>query len=186
MQFLGFRRAGSAAPSEVSDLAPLPVEIAGGATLPPVAGRTLTREDTPPGIGTGAAYADLDAIGTVMTFPGVFRANVSSGLLQSARYYDLDDEGLAVDLWLFSRRPAAPTDNSALALSDADLRNVVAVVSFASFADAANGRFSQSGGLGLMVHGSGGTDLYGIAQARGALNIAASNLPVFAIDVVPD
>lgn len=185
MQFLGFRRAGSAAPSEVSDLAPLPVEITGGATLPPVAGRTLTREDTPPGIAP-AAYADLDAIGTVMTFPGVFRAGVSTGLLQSARYYDLSDQAVAVDLWLFSRRPAAPTDNSALSLSDADLRNVVAVVSFASFADAANGRFSQSGGLGLMVNGSGGTDLYGIAQSRGAPTIAAANLPVFAIDVVPD
>lgn len=135
---------------------------------------------TPTGITTGAAYADKDAIGTTameFTVP-------QTGIIETANYYDLDDEGLQVDLWLFTAAPAAQTDNSAFTLTDAELQTCVGVIEFTSFADATNGQFSQRKGLGLGYYSNGGT-LYGQLQARGALNIASSNLPGFRLLVIP-
>ena len=61
------------------------------------------------GIATGAAYADLDALGLAVSIDVPI-----SGVIQSATYYDLDDEGLQVDLWLLSDKPTDQTDNSAV------------------------------------------------------------------------
>ena len=136
---------------------------------------------SPTGIGTGAAYADLDSMGTTaFTFTNV----PSSGVIESALYFDLDDEGLQVDLWLFNAAPAAQTDNSAFALTDAELQTVIGVISFTSFSDAANGQFSARNGMGLGYVVPGNT-IYAQLQARGALNIAASNLPAFKLLIIP-
>ena len=146
-------------------------------------------EQTPvevPGITTGAAYADKDQIGSLFSFDRVSRNDVFSGILQGGNYYDLDDEGLQVDLWLFYGTVTLAADNAAFALSDGDLAKVVAVLSFTAFSDAANGQFSQVTGLAKPFRTRGGTRLWAAAQARGALNIAAGNLPRFSLDVLPD
>src|SRR3990167_2676793 len=144
-------------------------------------GRTFqTRLLTPPGIVTGAAYADLDAIGTHFSFE-VPR----SGVIQSAIYYDLDDEGLQVDLWLLDDAPTVQTDNSAIAFIEHDLIKVITRIQFMSFADAANGQFAESKAIGK-AYVQKNKRMWAQCQARGALNIAAGNLPQFRIDFLSD
>lgn len=132
------------------------------------------------GIGTGSAYADKDAIGTVATSVTV----PQSGTIETAVYYDLDDEGLEVDLWLFTAAPADQTDNSAFALTDAELQTVIDVIPFTTFSDAANGQVSFQHARGASYISKGGT-IYAQLQARGALNIAAANLPVVELRILP-
>ena len=146
-----------------------------------VVGKTYTTPRlTPPGIVTGAAYADLDAIGTH------FRFEVPvSGVIQTAIYYDLDDEGLQVDLWLFEDAITIQTDNSAVALIDQDLVKVIGRLQFIAFGDAANGQFSPLTSLGL-AYVQPNRRMWAQLQARGALNIAAGNLPMFRLTILSD
>lgn len=157
-----------------------PQEKALGLTTAVVGKTFQTRHLTPPGIATGAAYADLDALGLHFSF-GVPK----SGVIQSAIYYDLDDEGLQVDLWLLDDKPTVQTDNSALAFIDNDLVKVIGRLQFIAFGDAANGQFSNLTSLGLAYVQPNGL-LWAQCQARGALNIAAGNLPMFRLTILSD
>lgn len=147
-----------------------------------VVGKTfITELLVPPGIGTGAAYADLDAIGKQFSFIVPY-----SGIIQSAVYYDLDDEGLQVDLWLFNNEPSTDqTDNSAFALSDTDLLKVISVIQFSTFRDAANGQVSPKDNIGK-AYVIPNRKMWGALQARGALNIATISLPAFNIQILSD
>lgn len=148
-----------------------------------VGGQTLVTDAFAPlGIATGAAYADKDAIGTVAVRVTVPR----SGIIQSATYYDLDDEGLPVDLWLFASPPGAQTDNSAFALNDQDVLAVIDVVQFSgSFFDAVNCQVCTVNGLGI-AYVAPLESIWVQLQARGALNIAAGNLPNFRLRILYD
>lgn len=131
-----------------------------------------------PGIGTGAAYADLDAIGKPI------RVHVpKQGIIYGARYHDLDDEGLQIDLVITRSMIAMPTDNSALAFDDFENLQTIAVVSFTSFQDLANNQFSQRGALGYGYRASRG-EVFVQGQARGAVNIAAANQPRFQLIIL--
>ena len=180
MQFLGFRRAGSAAPTEVNDLSPLPVYVPTDA--PPLrVGRTLSSGyQQPDGIGTGAAYSDGEAIGKMIRFPGVLREDVRSGQLYSATYLDLDDEGLQVDLHLFTTKLTySPSDNNAYSPTDADMMAYIGTVSFLSFYNLGANQVSVGTFSPIAVANAPSVDVWGQVVARGALNIAANNLPMF-------
>lgn len=172
---------------EVSYENPLPVQL-GNSTTPLTVGGLSYRTPSVgvPGIATGAAYADKDQIGALFTFPNVTRVNVQTGTLQSAYYYDLDDEGLQADLWLFTRPVTLAADNAAFVLSDADLQAVLTVVQFTTFYDANTGQYAKVGNIGEPFSTPEGTSLYGALQARGALDIAAANLPRLALGVFKD
>ena len=164
------------------------VELAASATQRVALNKPLTAPvfstsiESPLGIATGAAYADLDAIGS---FPFSFVVP-PSGIIQSASDYDRDDEGLQVDLWLFDAPPAQQTDNSAFALADTDLDRVIDVIQFVGFRDAANGQVSTQNGLGIAYNVGAPGIIYALLQARGALNIAAGALPGFRLRILPD
>ena len=151
-------------------------------------GQTLDSEFiTVPGIVTGAAYADGDAIGTTIVFPNVLRPETLSGVLYSAHYNDLDDEGLQVDLVIFKGPPTyTPADNGAYAPTDADIRNRIAVISFAAFYNWSNNQSSDVANIGIGFANAAGPHLYGHLIARGALNIAAANLPQVRLVVLAD
>lgn len=173
---INFRNFGWAADEDVSDTNPLPVAVYSGS-----AGVVTTERKTVPGITTGAAYANLDAIGTSFWFEVP-----TSGIIESAAYYDLDDEGLQVDLWLFGLSIANQTDNNALVIPDDELVRVLDVLPFAGpFFDANTGQVCTLNGLGIAYSVPDGR-VYAQLQARGALNIAAGNLPVFQLRILAD
>jgi hypothetical protein len=189
MQQIGFHKAGEQTVlEEVTNLRPFPVEIpeASASGLPPVAGRSTFAQVTVPGITTGAAYADGDCLGTLMEFPNLLRSGKSSGLLHTALYFDLDDEGLQVDLHLFSRPILSPgADNAAFTPSDSEVLAYLGTLTFTSFFNLGANQVSMLTNVGIALQSSG-TSVWGHLVARGALNIAANNLPVLRLAVLPD
>ena len=135
---------------------------------------------TPPGIVTAAAYADLDALGTAWSVEVPV-----SGVIVSANYYDLDDEGLQVDLWILRDAPTLQTDNSALAFQDGDIVKVTDVLQFTAFRDANLCQVSNLDNIGR-AYVLPSRRMWFQAQARGAVNIAANSLPMFALTILSD
>lgn len=142
---------------------------------------------TPPGIGTGAAYADGDQMGDAFRFPGVLRQETLAGQLYSATYLDMDDEGLQVDLHLFLWKPTYfLNDNGAYSPADTDLLGYVGTVNFTTFSNLGNNQMSVGSFNPIAVAKAPTTDLWGQVVTRGALNIAAGNLPMFRIVTLAD
>ena len=141
----------------------------------------LTEKWIPPNIATGAAYAANDAIG------GMQEIDVPvSGVIQSANYWDRDDEGLQVDIAICSERFATSiADNAAFSLLDEDTLKVIHVISFSSFTDFINGQMSSVVSIGKAYYAPSGK-LYIQAIARGALNIAAGSEPMFQLNILAD
>lgn len=157
------------------------VQIGRANQIIPVGGRTVTVGPVMAvGVVTGAAFDVLDAIGTIFSF-----TVPKSGILQSATYFDRDDEGLAVALWLYRSSFTPTADNSPLAPSDADLLKVIDVLSFASFNDGNTGQVATLNGLGI-AYSLAGETIYAQLQARGALNIAAGSEPMFSLTILAD
>lgn len=167
-------------PELASESKPVPVRVYGQVV---VVGKTYTTARLEiPGVVPAVAFTDKDAFGTI------FAIDVpKSGIIQSALWFDLDDEGLAMDVWLF-REPFTPTtDNAAFAISDADLLKVEGVISFATtdFRDAANNQLAHRGGIAISYVAPDGR-LYCQAVARGAVDIAAGKSPQFSMRIIPD
>ena len=101
-------------------------------------------------------------------------------------YHDLDDEGLQVDLWIFHEMPQSlGADNAALVAVDMDNLKVVDVIQFTGFRDANASQVSTQNGLGI-AYVAPRERLWFQLQARGALNIAAANLPQFTLRILSD
>ena len=133
------------------------------------------------GIGAASVYAGLDAMGTT----AVRIAVPPSGVIQGAVYYDRDDEGLPVNLWLFDDDVADQTDNSAFAMTDGDLLRVIDVIEFSSgFLDATNGQVLIGSNLQIPYRAREGY-IWCQLQAMGALNIAAGADPIFKLRIQP-
>ena len=95
-----------------------------------------------PGIGAGAEGA-LDAMGAL------FDIKVpKKGVLISATYYDLDDEGTQVNFYLFKDKPTAIADNSTWTCSDADVIKQVTKLAFFSFNDQTVSQTSELTNIG--------------------------------------
>lgn len=184
--YLSQRHPGDSEPHDVNSEYPLSTEI----VEPVRVGRTGDSEYVQvPGIGTGAAYSDGEAIGATITFPNLLRAETLSGQLYSATYLDIDKEALQVDLYLFKRVPTyAPSDNNTYAPTDADLvaSGFVGVVSFLTFYSTSTSAVSVGTFSPIGFAGAAGTALYGQLVARGGLNIAANNLPQLRLVVLAD
>lgn len=162
----------------------LPVEVKGN-VQPPVAGQTITRIVTVPGIGTGSAYQAGDAFGTMITFPDVFRPEKLSGRIVSAFYIDRDDEGVSKYMPIYVRPITESTDNAAVALSLANAQACRGAVVIDTFADCAAFQIGVEANINLWVSGES-PNLYTQLVTAGADNIAAGALPIIGIVVVPD
>ena len=130
-----------------------------------------------PGIGTGAAYASGDAFGTkfLLTVP-------VEGTIATAVFLDYDDEGLTKELVLFNEDFTVTADNSAFAVSDADLRNCVGVISIGTFYNFSANQLGIASPA-LYYHAPRGF-LWGQVVTRGADNIAAGSIPDFFLEIV--
>ena len=164
----------------------VPVEVL--STHPPIAVRGqiyVAGPIIPIGITGGAAYANLDAMGTRATPVLIPRA----GTIQSARLFDPSDQGQPVTLWLLTEPIATQTDNGALTLSDDELNTDIYNIYFSGFDDAANGQVAFATSIGYSYRlGSGpATDLitvYAFMQARGTPTITLPALPTVTIGIL--
>ena len=133
----------------------------------------------------GGAYANLDAIGTTPFTMKIPRA----GHIQSATMLDPSDQGQPVSLWLFTAAPATQTDNSAMALTDAELATTLYVVYFGGmFHDGANGQVTFVESIGksykLPTAQEELVTVYCLVQARGTPTVTVSTPPSFTLDIL--
>jgi len=78
---------------------------------------------------TAGAYAANDAVGGLLTFANAARVTGGGGVIKDALIlYDTAEEP-ELELWLFDRTFTAMADNSPWLPSEADLRNLVAIIS---------------------------------------------------------
>ncbi len=126
-----------------------------------------------PGITTGAVYAAGEAVG------GKFTISVPrSGIITVAMMLDLDDEGKEMELWLFDGDFTATTDNTAFAVTDADLLKLaVPPISLVNFADANVNQVISNTGLALPFEAPL-RELWCQCVTRDTPNIASGNIPL--------
>lgn len=164
---------------------PLPVTIKRNSLDAPtlVGGRTVQIGPfIVPGVGVAAAYTANDALGVK------FSINVPiSGIIYTATYYDLDDEGTAMDLVLFREDFTETADNAAMSVSDLDIRKLVGVINFpaASFRNFAANQVCQVTNAGLAYVAPLGL-LYCQFMTESTPTIAVDNIPMIALTILPD
>jgi len=141
---------------------------------------------TPPGIVTGVAYADGDAVGA----PGSFVLPYRSGLIQAAEYNDHSDQGFTVDLFLYRERPAAPVADNApfvyTALSRDVEKQIGPRIQFLVEEDDSNVRKRTASGLAQPFYLAENCTMWYQMVFRGAGTIAASLLPSFRLTFLLD
>lgn len=133
-----------------------------------------------PGIGTGSAYTANDCLGTmaVIDVP-------KSGVIYSATFWDLDDEGSQVDLEIFKDSIAQIADNGAWSPTDFDMLNFVTELAFFSFDVHINSQTSELRGIGKAYTAPSGK-LWVQAVTRSTPNIATQNIPRFQLQIISD
>lgn len=134
-------------------------------------GATGAFEATPT-ISISPAYASGDLIGGKISLLRATRGTMGSGIIHSVVLADKGKQSAAVDVVFFASNPSGTTftDNGALTVADADLLNVVGVVSvtasdYASFADNSVATKLQ---VGLAFKLDEGETLYACLVSRGA------------------
>lgn len=81
-----------------------------------------------PAISTGA-YAANDAVGGKLTFANAARVTGGGGVIKNMLIIDDAGQDAELELWLFKVTFTAMSDNAAWAPSEADLENLVCVIS---------------------------------------------------------
>ena len=84
----------------------------------------------------GGAYIAGDALGGIMEFPLVSRETGRGVVLTNLIIADLTVQQPAIEVWFFNQTFTPSVDNAAFTILDADLPNVVAVVSTADLGGA--------------------------------------------------
>ena len=81
-----------------------------------------------PTISASTIYAAGDAVGGLLTFVNAARVSAGGGVIKSMIIVDDDQEAGALELWLFNQTFTATADNAAFDPSEADLENLVGVI----------------------------------------------------------
>ena len=125
-------------------------------------------------------YADGDCIGTKLTFTNAARAAGGSGIVNSAMLYDLNNQGVGIELALFDTDPSGTTftDNAALDIVDADmpkLMGFIAVDTFSAFSDTQLGIPTPGDTISLPFKCASTTrDIYGVMVGTAAATYTAT------------
>ena len=124
-----------------------------------------------PGIAAAAAYAVNDQMGSVIAF-----TVPKEGTIVEVRFYDLDDEGLDKELWLFRSSVVLAADNAAFSLTDAGIMEVEAVFLISTWRDAVNAQVGLTANTPASYRAPAGV-LYGALKTLGTDNITAGSEP---------
>ena len=133
------------------------------------------------------AYTAADAVGGLLTFANAARVTGGGGVIQSVIF--LDDAGQDVDLelWLFDQTFTAIADADEFDISQADMRNLVAIVPSADGAWYATGTESACPVQKVAApYNCLGTSLFGQLVTRGTPTFAAADDVTVIIQLMQD
>jgi hypothetical protein len=121
-----------------------------------------------------AAYAAGDQFGTIISLSNAVRLSGGTGTIVGVMLQSYSDTIGAVDVVFLDQSVTLAADNAAFAIADADIIDVIGVVSLAGAYDLGNNRIAQAFNLALPYHCSGSTTLYAAIIIRSAFTLAAS------------
>lgn len=144
----------------------------------PVVGYLSTVAVTPT-VSATPDYSSGDAVGGIMTFASILRADAKTGYAVSARITAKTAAAsmAQIDILIFNANPSSSTvtDNSAFVLADADrakLKGVIKVTSFDVAGTSASIGYAEGR---VPATGAAADDLYAVMVARGTINLGATD-----------
>ena len=156
--------------------------INGASVLSVNKGTTISQTPTV----TAGAYAANDAVGGLLTFANAVRNSGGGGIVKSMIILDDAGQDAALELWLFSETFTAIADNAAFDISQADLRNLVAIIATADGAYFASGTESAARVEASQRYDLAGTSLFGQLVTRGTPTYAATDDVTVILEVLYD
>ena len=156
----------------------------------PVAAPVNARATQTPAVTASSAYVAGNAVGGLLTFGNLVRANGLGGIVQSVVLKDKAAQNVSYDLFLFDAAPTAPTDKTAVALAAADLAKCIGVVPLAgaAFGAASTMGVITAAGIGLAykITTVYAASLYGILVTRGTPTYASTSDVSVDLVALPD
>jgi hypothetical protein len=125
------------------------------------------------------AYANGDVLADMQEVTGVMDFDGQGRVLQSVQVIDEDDNGIAIDVVVGTATFSLGTENAAVSVTDANARNIAAIVSVAAadYVDLVNSQQAFVDNIGHPVRAaSGQTSLWVGAIARDAGTFTASGI----------
>lgn len=126
-----------------------------------------------------SAYVSGDVLADTQAVTSALRVNSGTGLLQSIKLLDKDDQGYPLDLYFLNANNSMGTENSAVSVTDANADAILAVVSIAAgdWLDLGGCRIAFIGNLAIPIQAaSGTTTLYIAAVSKGTGTYSASGI----------
>ena len=124
---------------------------------------------------TAGAYSAGDAVGGLLTFANAALVSGAGGFVTDMQIVDDAGQDAALELWLFDQTFTAMTDNAAWAPSEADLENLIAIITTADGAWFAAGTPSVARVECLQRYALAATSLFGQLVTRGTPTYAATD-----------
>lgn len=171
---------------------PQPVQ-AGGYTA--LVSANFTRPADTTAYTAGDAATDSTSAPTALTFSGCGRDHGLSGLIVNARLVDSANQSTkgSFELWLFSSSPTPDNDNAAFTPTDAECRDLVAVIVFDTWyvGDATSGANGNAVSLATGLNrafkcAANSKDLYGLVVVRNAYTPVSAERFDFTLGIVQD
>jgi len=137
---------------------------------------------------TAGAYAAGDAVGGLLTFANAGRVSGGGGVVKTFTLIDDAGQDVTIELWLFNQTFTAMADNAAWAPSEADLENLVGIISTqeSSTGWAAAGTPSAITVPCSLRYDVTGTSLFGQLVTRGTPTFAATDDVTVKIGLLQD
>lgn len=137
---------------------------------------------------TAGAYVAGDAVGGLLTFASAARISGGGGVIKTVSVVDDAGQDAELELWLFNQTFTAMTDNAAWAPSEADLENLVGVI---STEDSAQGWLAAGTPSAITIdvatrYDLTGTSLFGQLVTRGAPAFAATDDVTIKVGLLQD
>ena len=134
---------------------------------------------------TAGAYSANDVVGDILTF--TFAANSGKGgVIKDVIIIDDAGQDAVMELWLFNATFTAIADNDAWDISQADSRNLVAIISTSNGAWYATGTESVAMIEASQRYDVTGTSLFGQLVTRGTPTFSATDDVTVIIGLLTD
>ena len=126
---------------------------------------------------TAGAYSAGDAVGGLLTFANAARTSGGGGVTMGVIIIDDNGQDVKIELWLFNQTFTAMSDNAAWAPSEADLENLIGII---STGDSAQGWLAAGTPSAIDIECTNrydlvGTSLFGQLVTRGTPTFAATD-----------
>jgi len=135
---------------------------------------------------TAGAYVANDAVGGLLTFANAARVSGGGGVIKDVVIIDDAGQDVALELWLFDQTFTAMADNAAWAPAEADLENLVAIITTDDGAWFAAGTPSAALIEVSQRYDCTGTSLFGQLVTRGTPTFVATDDVTVKIGLLQD